>query len=113
MSERDSVLEMKQLEIEVRERFLFAIDLWAPDTYRYKWLEEATGIPGGRWQHVTLEKQMPTLEMLIAIGKYTHYLHWIVTGADSAAAEQQPPKEIFEQFQSHRQWIKTKRGSLT
>lgn len=95
------------LKMELRDRFLFVIDMWAPSKYQYKWLEDETGISASIWQNVCLEKQFPTLEMLIAIGKYQgKYLFWVMTGGTEHEC---PPEELFKSYISQREWIKQKR----
>lgn len=104
----------------LRERFLYLIEIWASDTHRYAWLEKRTGIPGPRWQNVILEKQLPTLEMLIAVCKHLPpYTYWLMHGKEpwkfpneealSSLAFASPTAEAWETYQAHRRWIKEHR----
>ena len=54
---------------DFHERFLLLIGLWAADKYRYEWLENHTGIPAMHWQNCLLDKQLPTLGMVLATCK--------------------------------------------
>lgn len=102
---------------ELRERFLFVIELWAADKYRYAWLEKRTGIPAARWQNVLLEKQLPTLEMLIVIcDALPQYVFWLMQGTRNFKGMENgllkldaPSQESFDEFKAHRKWIKQKR----
>jgi len=106
---------------ELRERFLFIIETWAADRYRYEWLENRTGIPAARWQNVLLEKQFPTLEMLIVLCKYCpNYTYWLMHGDAYKFDENKkypqikqeyPSEEILTKFRADREWIKQKRKS--
>lgn len=107
---------------KLRERFLFIIEMWAADRYRYEWLENRTGIPAARWQNVLLEKQFPTLEMLIIVCKHQpNYTYWLMHGAHKHKLSENenhpwlksecPSEEIFNKFKADREWIKQKRKS--
>lgn len=104
----------------LRERFLFAIEMWAADKYRYEWLENRTGIPAARWQNVLLEKQFPTLEMLIAVCKHRpDYTYWLMHGTQEKWIREDaknpsyklegPAEEILNKFKTDREWIKERR----
>lgn len=113
-------------QVELRNRFLFVIELWAADRYRYEWLENRTGIPAVRWQNVLLEKQFPTLEMLIVACKnQPQYTYWLMQGdrhklknEDKNDANNRlrmkldyPPQELVDKIMADREWIKQKRRS--
>lgn len=106
--------------LELRERFLFLVDSWAADKYRYQWLENHTGIPAARWQNVLLEKQLPTLEMLIAICKNREeHTHWLIHGTQKLFVNEKknslpfrllsPDEEILAKYKSDREWIKERK----
>lgn len=105
---------------ELRERFMFVIEMWAADRYRYDWLEKHTGIASARWQNVLLDKQFPTMEMLLVVCKnQPQYTYWLMTGIAweiSAPPSKKPflylmsPRDdLLNQFKIHREWIKQKR----
>lgn len=105
---------------DLRERFLFVIEMWAADKYRYDWLEKRTGIAAARWQNVLLDKQFPTLEMLMVVCKYQpQYTYWLMLGKEWKIADptiphlalDYPAGDILSQFKVHRDWIKQKRKS--
>lgn len=105
----------------LRERFLFIIEMWAADRYRYEWLENHTGIPAARWQNVLLEKQFPTLEMLIAVCKSRpDYTYWLIHGTQQKWVSdppqprfvlEGPSEETLNKFRTDREWIKERRKS--
>lgn len=98
---------------EMRERFMYVIEGWASDINRYDWLENHTGIPAARWQNVMLEKQLPTLEMLLVVCKYNpEYTNWLMHGGplDSILIGQQyPDKELWDRYKAYREWVRKKR----
>ena len=104
---------------ELRERFLFVIELWAADRHRYAWLEARTGIPGARWQNVLLEKQLPTLEMLIVVcDAMPQYTFWLMDGTRNQRLLSDekghlsviyPPEEQLNEFRAHRKWVRQKK----
>ena len=104
---------------DLRERFLYLIEMWSADTYRYEWLESHTGISAARWQNVLLEKQFPTPEMMVAIcDAQPGYSYWFLRGTSLAADDPlfktkmcSPSEESFSAFKAHREWIKEKRRS--
>lgn len=66
---------------ELRDRLLFAADLVAPARGKYSWLEKRTGVAASKWQNLYLEKQLPTVEMLLAVVHLgPSYGKWILTG---------------------------------
>ncbi|MCI1042245.1 hypothetical protein [Caballeronia zhejiangensis] len=71
---------------ELRDRLLFAADFIAPARGKYSWLEKRTGIAASKWQNLYLEKQLPTVEMLLAVVHLEpHYAKWILTGLPNLA----------------------------
>lgn len=97
-----------------RERFIYLIEIWASDHGRYQWLEKRTGIPGARWQNVMLEKQFPTVEMILSvIGYLPDHSYWLLHGMLPtnmlAAGHKAPEPDSWETFRSHREWIKKRR----
>jgi len=97
---------------ELRERFLYILEVWAPDKHRYQWLEQRTGIAAARWQNVTLGKQFPTLEMLIAVSNYMpNYSFWLMLGRDPLPliGSTCPTASEWETYQSHRAWLKQRK----
>ena len=114
----------KQLTTEVeelRERILFIIETWSAEKYRFEWLENRTGISAARWQHVCLEKQLTTLEMIIAIcnlqPEYTYWLmrgtqqKWVKEGGEPGMPVELegPSIERFNKYRTDREWIKERR----
>lgn len=110
--------KLEQDAEELRERFLYLIEIWAVEKYRYDWLEKRTGIAAARWQNVLLDKQFPTLEMLMSICRYLpNYTYWLMTGREWVINEpniphlylNHPESDGFNQFKTHREWLKRKR----
>lgn len=99
----------KRME-QLRERFLYLIEIWAANRGRYAWLEKRTGIPAARWQNVLLEKQKPTMEMVIAVCHHLEsYTFWLIHGKKPSgilSQSQNAPEEGWEKFQNHREWLK-------
>ena len=97
----------------LRERFRYMIEIWAADRHRYEWLEKRTGIPAARWQNVLLDKQYPSIEMLMIIcNNFPNYSFWLMTSRKSLPSYAVPTKPAFEhweEFKTHRQWILKKR----
>lgn len=102
----------------LRERLIFLLADLAPNRGKYAYLESRTGISAASWQNLCLEKQMPTLDMILAVSEYRYpYLSWLITGQDptDASAQQMsraPSDEKWEAFRSHRTWLRAakKRG---
>jgi hypothetical protein len=96
----------------LRDRLIFLLDDLAPSRGKYAYLESRTGISAASWQNLYLEKQMPTLDMILAMSEYRHpYLSWLITGQDpNAGAGQQvftaPSHEEWETYQNHRAWLR-------
>lgn len=100
---------------EFHERFLLLIELWAADKYRYEWLEKHTGIPIVRWQNVLLDKQFPTLEMVLVVCEaLPDYTYWLTHGGKQkpkSISDKYPDQEFTNKFIADREWIKEKRRS--
>lgn len=106
---------------EFRQRFLFIIESAAADMYRYEWLENHSGISAARWQNVFLEKQLPTMDMiLLALSVRPSYTNWLMHGTATIAedcpipyVQSAPSEELFKTYIEHRKWIQQKRKSKT
>jgi hypothetical protein len=73
--------EVEKLEIDLRERFIFLIDIEAESYGRYEYLEKRYGISGRRWQNVCNRVQMPGIDMLSSILKdQPQYATWLMCG---------------------------------
>jgi hypothetical protein len=73
--------------LELRDRLLFVADLIAPERGKYAWLEKRTGVSASKWQNLYLEKQLPTVEMLLAVVHLDpSYGKWILTGLPNLEA---------------------------
>lgn len=105
---------------EVRERFLYIIEAAASDKYRYEWLENHTGIPATRWQNVLFEKQLPTLDMIMAAICHLRpgYTFWLFhghlpneNGLAISEIQTAPPKDAFNEFRAIRELVKSKKKS--
>ena len=109
----------KQQSAELRDRLIFLLDDLAPSRGKYSYLESRTGIPAASWQNLYLEKQMPTLEMILAMSEYRHpYLSWLITGQNPQGDTAQlmwlvPSSDEWEKFQSHREWLRASRKKNT
>lgn len=96
----------------LRDRLIFLLDEFAPSRGKYAYLESRTGISAASWQNLYLEKQMPTLDMILAMSEYRHpYLSWLITGQDPKGASAQlisaaPSPEEWDKFQNHRAWLR-------
>src|SRR5437868_3656788 len=77
----------------LRERLIFLCESLAPTRGRYEYLESRTAISASKWKNVFLGRQMPTIEMLVAMCHYRRdHALWLMTGsatkADSLSADQ-------------------------
>jgi hypothetical protein len=96
----------------IRERLVYLCALIAPRVGRYEWLAGRTDINSTKWKNVFLRRQMPTLEMLIAIGKmHFSYCEWLLTGyvQDDAGVQRCPDEDEWIRFEKYRQWIDLKK----
>lgn len=102
-----------QKEDELRNRFVYlAMDLAPQGRGAYKYLEERTGIPSARWKNVMLNRQMPTLAMLISLMDYRReYAEWLLTGDDSGKGRF-PSPEIWEKFLKYREWMQENKSDI-
>lgn len=109
--------EMRQLwrdseAQKLRDRLIFLLDDLAPAKGKYAYLESRTGISAARWQNLYLEKQQPTIEMILAISEYRRpYLAWLITGQNPESEElklmqQAPTDEEWNSFSEHRAWLR-------
>jgi len=100
---------------ELRVRFLFLVDHIAAVRYRYEWLEKHTSIPAMRWKNVLLEKQLPTIEMLLAIiNLHGSSAEWLMCGSipepnNPFSSLNAPSEAQFNDFKAQRDWINEKR----
>lgn len=100
---------------ELRVRFLFLVNSVAAVKYRYEWLEKHTSIPAMRWKNVLLEKQLPTIEMLLAINNlHGRSAEWLICGSipdtnDPFNSPYAPSEAGFNEFKAQRDWINEKR----
>ena len=98
--------------LELRDRLIFLLDDLAPTTGKYTYLESRTGISAARWQNLYLEKQQPTIEMILAISEYRpEYLTWLLTGRAPSkekliGAPEEPTDEEWHSFSQHRAWLR-------
>ncbi len=122
MQEPAATAERERAVEDLRERFLFLIEMWASNHGRYQRLEQRTGIPAARWQNVLLDKQMPTTEMLLAVcTALPNMTYWLFHGAEGVKyaaripgfAHSKPDDESWEWFQEYRAEIKAKRSAKT
>lgn len=98
---------------EMRIRFLYLTESVSAEKYRYEWLELHTGVSSARWQNVLLEKQLPTVEMLMAICNLCNgYAHWLMHGSIPGRDDplyhlnlRAPSEEAFNFFKDRREWI--------
>lgn len=96
----------------MRERLVYLCALIAPRVGRYEWLAGRTDINSTKWKNVFLRRQMPTLEMLIAIGKmHFSYCEWLLTGyvQTDAGVQKCPNEDDWIRFEKYRQWIDLKK----
>lgn len=110
--------QWKKGAVALRERFLYLLDDFAPERGKYQYLESRTGIAASKWQNLYLEKQFPTLEMLLAICSYRRpYSHWLLAGvpptfddlSEDTPARKSPPLERWESYQQHRRWVRDRK----
>lgn len=110
----------QQHVLNLRERLLFVLDRWMSGRGRYKYYESVTGIPASRWQNLCLEKQLPTVDMVMAVAMFHPVLaEWLIaTGtADNRGLEQYGGVDAWESFlkdrtltSEYRAMTKRKRG---
>lgn len=93
----------------LRERLVYlAMDV-APPRGTYAYLEQRTGIKASKWKNLFLLRQMPTVEMLVAIcSQRSEFVHWLMTGK-APSSEQvwkaAPSEQEWTLFHAHRQWL--------
>jgi len=79
-------LALQKKVSDLRHRLLFVADGIAPNRGKYGWLEKRTGVSASKWQHLYLGRQIPTVELLLAIVQLEPgYAKWIVTGLGDVA----------------------------
>lgn len=111
LTEERQVRREKEIR-ELRDRLIFLLDDLAPATGKYAYLESRTGISAARWQNLYLEKQQPTIEMILAVSEYRReYLTWLFTGKtpnedDPAQIPNAPTDEEWHSFSQHRAWLR-------
>jgi len=73
--------EVAQLEIDIRERFIFLLDIDNEAYGRYEYLEKRYGISARRWQNVCNRVRMPGIDMLSSFLKdQPQYATWLMCG---------------------------------
>ena len=97
----------------LRERLIFLCESLAPT--RGEYLESRTAISASKWKNVFLGRQMPTIEMLVAMCHYRRdHALWLMTGsatkADPLSADQAPSSTEWDRFSAHRAWIKERKA---
>src|ERR1700744_6554656 len=66
---------------QLRERLVYLCTDLAPTRGSYAYLEEQTGIGASKWKNLFLRRQMPTIEMLLAISYFRpHHAEWLLNG---------------------------------
>lgn len=100
----------------LRDRLLFLLEFeWAPEKYKYRYLESRTGIPEASWQNFFLGRQQATLEMLIAVCDHMpRRASWLMTGIPDRdnLGNEDPKKENFEKYLAHREWMREQKERL-
>jgi hypothetical protein len=90
---------------ELRERVLFILEHWESGRGKYGHYESVTGIPASRWQNMCLGKQLPTLDMVMAIAQRNPWVaEWLlaVGTADERVLENYGGIEAWHLFQKER-----------
>jgi len=100
----------------LRERLIFLCENLAPTRGRYEYLETRTAISASKWKNVFLGRQMPTIEMLVAICHYRRdHALWLMTGTATRTGfldtDQTPGKEEWNRFTAHRAWVRERKAS--
>lgn len=96
----------------LRERLVFICTDLAPSRGVYEYLEKRTSIAASKWKNVFLRRQMPTIEMLIAMCSYrSEFALWLMTGSlkshnPLAPEPEEPSPEHWANFTAHRSWKK-------
>lgn len=99
----------------LRERLIFLCESRAPARGRYDYLESRTGIAASRWKNVFLERQMPTIEMLVALCHYRRdHALWLMTGSAAGdggllPSHRAPGPEEWHRFTMHRAWLRERK----
>lgn len=101
----------------LRERLIFMCENLAPSRGRYAYLESRTAISASRWKNVFLGRQMPTIEMLVAMCHYRRdYALWLMTGLspadDVVNGDRAPAAEEWSRFVAHRAWVSGQKSPL-
>lgn len=107
---------LKQEATDLRERLVYLCTDLAPSRGIYDYLAERTAIGASKWKNVFLRRQMPTIEMLVAICQYRgEYAHWLLTGKtldeQSPIPVAAPTAQEWAEFLDHRQWMQERKGN--
>jgi len=99
----------------LRERLIFLCESLAPARGRYEYLESRTAIGASKWKNVFIGRQMPTIEMLVAMCHYRRdNALWLMTGTATKtpplSADQAPSQAEWDRFIAHRAWIKERKA---
>ncbi len=132
----DAVLEARAERLaeeakQFRDRLIFLCDDLAPERGKYAYLEKRTGIGASKWQNLFLERQMPTIEMVIAILEYRRtFAKWLISGkpaveeavdgggdaggmaaaiSEIVNADEAPDGKFWREWLAHREWIREKK----
>lgn len=99
----------------LRERMLFILERWEAGRGRYDYYESMTGIPASRWQNLCLEKQLPTVDMVMAIAmRFPFVAEWLIAAgtADERALDQLGGISGWNTFQNERAVVKEYRSLM-
>jgi hypothetical protein len=99
----------------LRERLIFLCESLAPTRGRYEYLESRTAISSSKWKNVFLGRQMPTIEMLVAMCHYRRdHALWLMTGTATntgpLGADHAPSQAEWDRFTAHRAWVKERKA---
>jgi hypothetical protein len=84
----------------LRERFIFLANDFAPAGARFDYLEGRTGIAAARWQDVFQRKALPDVDMLVALTLHRRdKIEWLMTGqVAQMICQRRPREELWNQF---------------
>ncbi len=98
----------EQAALELRERLIFLCLELAPSRGTYDWLEERTGIAATKWKNLLLRRQMPTIEMILAVCFYRKgFEKWLLNGhINPGFPDFVPSQELLDAYKNSVTWDK-------
>lgn len=110
-----NALNLSDAAEDLRERIIFLCEKLTAGRGIYDQLESLTSIGASKWKNLFLRRQMPTIEMLVAMCNHMPpYSLWLVLGPSNDSKmmdlnQVAPVLEDWNNFVAHRSWVFGKR----